>query len=222
MIELLTSGGANSCTFKGVADAAGVERSTLYRRYPDRWAMMVDAIAHFTSIDVAPDLGDSFAHDLASVLRKLRDTLDSPLGPAVMTVAAAVRAGVGSDYSKVFFDQRMEQLAPMFDAAIRRGELPPDVDRKGLFSFAAGPIWYRTSIASWGADEIFCGSSSMPFARHIARPARPNWTRPTRATKALPAGEAHVRNGVQASLGTGHRAGPSGAGSSFPAGGVGR
>jgi hypothetical protein len=43
----------------------------------------------------------------------------------------------------------------MFDAAIERGELAVDVDREALFSFAAGPIYFRMFIAARRVDDEF-------------------------------------------------------------------
>ncbi len=123
IVEQLIEGGVQSCTFSAVAERAGIERSTLYRRFPDRWEAIIDALMARAAADVMPDLGDSFAHDLRSILRKLRDTLNSPLGPALMAVAIELQSGPANAYPRAYFDRRMEQLAPMFDAAIARGEL---------------------------------------------------------------------------------------------------
>ena len=155
IIDLIVETGVDACTFSAVAERAGIERSTLYRRFPDRWEAIIDAWMTSTAQLVMPDLGDSFAEDLTSVLRKLAELLGSPLGPAVMRVAAELRARDNIEYSRDYFDTRMDQLAPMFDAAIARGELPADVDRETLFSFATGPIYFRMFIASRTVDDDF-------------------------------------------------------------------
>ena len=154
ILELLVEGGVQACTFSAVAERAGIERSTLYRRFPDRWEAIIDALMAFAAKDVMPDLGGSFAHDLGSILRKLRDAVESPLGPAVLAVGIELQSGSG-DYPRAYFDRRMAQLEPMFDAAIARGELAPDVDREALFTFAAGPIYFRKFIAARSIDDTF-------------------------------------------------------------------
>ena len=181
VLDLLVDGGADACTFKAVAERAGVERSTLYRRYPDRWEMMIDAFMARAAADVMPDVGDSFGHDLASILHKLAGMLGTPLGAALVEVAAELRARSGSDYSRAYFDRRMAQLDPMFDAAIARGELPQDVNREELFTAAAGPIYFRTFIAARPVDDdfihavvasvcwLYCSPSA---AAKVALPAR--------------------------------------------------
>jgi AcrR family transcriptional regulator len=158
IVDLLIKGGPEACTFSAVAEIAGIERSTLYRRFPDRWDAIIDACLERARMDVMPDLGASFAEDLKSVLRKLVEVLESAMGPALLKVAAELRARDGSDYSRAYFDQRMTQVAPMFEAAIRRGELPAEVDREALFTAAAGPIYFRLFIAGRQVDDDFIRS----------------------------------------------------------------
>ena len=155
IIDLILEGGFEACSFSAVAKRAGIERSTLYRRFPDRWDAIIDAWMARAGTDVMPDLGDSFAADLRSMLRRLADVLESPLGPALVKIAAELRSRDGTDFSRAYFDHRMEQLSPMFDAAIARGELPAAVDREQLFSFAAGPIYFRLFIAARPVEDAF-------------------------------------------------------------------
>ena len=165
ILALLVENGVQGCTFTAVAERAGIERSTLYRRFPDRWEAIIDALMAVAEKDVMPDVGDSFAHDLRSVLIKLRDTLESALGPAVLAVGIELRVGEGKHYPRAYFDRRMAQLAPMFDAAIARGELAPDVDREALLAFAAGPIYFRIFIASHPVDDAFVDTAVANVCR---------------------------------------------------------
>lgn len=158
ILELIVEGGFEACTFSAVAQRAGVERSTLYRRFPDRWDAIIDAWMARAAKDVMPDLGESFPADLTSVLRRLVEILESPVGPALLQIAAQLRTQPEGSYSRAYFDQRMAQLAPMFDAAIARGELPPTVDRETLFASAAGPIYFRLFIAGRPVDDDFIRS----------------------------------------------------------------
>ena len=155
IIDIIVERGVDACTFSGVADRAGIDRSTLYRRFPDRWGAIIDAWMARAGQDVMPDLGASFAEDLRSVIRRLVELLESPIGPAFLHVVAELRSHSGSDYTRAYFDQRMTQLAPMFEAAIARGELPAAVDREAVFTAAAGPVYFRVFIAGRQADDDF-------------------------------------------------------------------
>lgn len=154
-LDLIIEGGAPACTFKAVAERAGIERSTLYRRYPDRWEMIIDAAMSVGAADIVPEPSGDFAKDLKSVLEKLVAVLATPLGPALVAAAAELRAESGADFSRAYFVRRMAQLRPMFDEAVRRGELPPETDRETLFTYAAGPIYFRLFIAARPVDPAF-------------------------------------------------------------------
>lgn len=155
VLDLLVEGGAAACSYAAVADRAGVDRSTLYRRYPDRWEMMIDTFMERVAADVLPDFTGNFRADLTSVLLRLADTLQGPIGPALVSLAGELRAAHAGDYSRAYFDRRMAQLNPMFDAAIARGELASDVDREELFTTAAGPVYFRLFIAARGIDRAW-------------------------------------------------------------------
>src|SRR4051812_45476937 len=104
IIDLIVEDGPEACTFSAVAKRAGIERSTLYRRFPDRWDAIIEAWIARAGADVMPDLGHSFAEDLKSVLRRLVEVLESPLGPALLHFAAELKAKGGRDYPREFFD----------------------------------------------------------------------------------------------------------------------
>lgn len=153
VLDLLVAGGADGCTFRAVADRAGVERSTLYRRYPDRWVMMIDALVALAAADVVADVAGDFRAELRSVLGKLATVLDSPLGSALMIVAAELHGNSGVDVWQSYFRHRLEQLAPMFNGAVERGELGAGVDREALITLAAGPIYFRIFISGRPVDD---------------------------------------------------------------------
>ena len=148
VLELLVEGGIDACTFQNVASRAGIERSTLYRRSPDRWPMIIDAIIDFAWHETAPLDTGSFRGDLSATLDNLAKALNGPLGPALVTVAAALQGSAAPGEGERFWNSRMERLGQMFDKAIARGEIPADADQEAIFSMAAGPLYFRRFIAS--------------------------------------------------------------------------
>lgn len=147
LIELLAEGGLEACTFQNVASRAGVDRSTLYRRNPDRWPTIVGAIIELAEREAGSFDTGSFRSDLTATLQKLAGVLSSPLGPSLIEVAGALQNGVAPGQAERFWASRRQQLAPMFEAAIARGELAADVDRDELVAMAAGPLYFRKFIA---------------------------------------------------------------------------
>lgn len=172
ILELMAEGGIDHCTFQNVAARAGVERSTLYRRNPDRWPTIMAAIIDLAERETSIFDTGAFRTDLLSTLLNLLRVLNSSLGPALMSVAAALQGGAAPGQAERFWTSRQEQLAPMFEAAIARGELPADIDRDRLFAMAAGPIYFRRFIAGQAVSEEWvrgvvdqvCDSFGVPKA----------------------------------------------------------
>jgi AcrR family transcriptional regulator len=147
ILQLMAEGGIENCSFQNVAARAGIERSTLYRRNPDRWPTIMEAIIHLAERETATFTTGAFRTDLLGTLLNLSRVLNSPLGAPLMSVAAALQQGEAPGQGELFWKSRQQHLAPMFEAAIARGELPADVDRDELFAMAAGPIYFRKFIA---------------------------------------------------------------------------
>ena len=154
VLQLLMEGGVAACTFAHVAERAAVERSTLYRRYEDRWIMIMDATIASAASIISNSSG-SFAGDLKTILTIGAETLSGRFGEVVLALAAALRGSDREAHIRRFWENRMEQLAPMFEAAIARGELDPAVKADELFVFAAGPLYFRTLISAQGIDEAW-------------------------------------------------------------------
>ena len=152
-IALLTEGGYAACTFRNVARKAGIERSTLYRRYPNAWAMLGEAWAMRFAADMAVEPGDSFAADLRSHLEKVAAVLNAPLGKAMVAAAAVARLDPDLAVSAgKFWQFRLAQQEPFVAAAIARGELPPDIDRETLFATTDGPFYFRLLVVGRPID----------------------------------------------------------------------
>jgi AcrR family transcriptional regulator len=170
ILELMAEGGIENCTFQHVACRAGIERSTLYRRNPDRWPTIMGAIIDLAERETATFKTGAFRTDLQGTLLNLTRILNSPLGPPLMSVAAALQRGEAPGQAERFWQSRQEHLAPMFEAAIERGELPAEVDRDEVFAMAAGPIYFRRFIASQPVTEEWVAKIVGQVCDHYCLP----------------------------------------------------
>ena len=169
VLSLLIEGGIDACTFRNIAVRAGIERSTLYRRNPDRWQTIVDAIIDCADRETPfPDAG-SFREDLRGSLAQLAAILASPLGPPIMAVAAALQGGHAPHETGRFWASRQQQIGLMFDAAIARRELPADINRPDVFAMAAGPLFFRAFVIGQPADDQFIAKVVDLVCEHFCR-----------------------------------------------------
>jgi AcrR family transcriptional regulator len=153
VLALLVEGGIEACTFAAVADRADVERSTLYRRYGDRWALVIDAILGYAADEAAAVSLGSFREDLRFVLDRMAEILATPLGPALWAVGAALRAGSVPEHRARFWETRLLQILPIFEAAKARGELAQRANAEEIFAFAMGAVHFRMLVIGEAVDS---------------------------------------------------------------------
>ena len=153
VLELLAEGGIDNCTFQHVAARAGIERSTLYRRNPDRWPAIVDALVDYSTRELTFADTGSFKGNLRVLLDRVRSLFAGRMGPSILAVTAALQGGAAPGELQRAWTDRLLQLKPLFDSAIQRGELAPNVDQEELLAIAAGPILFSILIIGQPVDD---------------------------------------------------------------------
>ncbi|MDV3128607.1 TetR/AcrR family transcriptional regulator [Mycobacterium sp. 21AC1] len=142
--ELMDTGYAE-LTMEAVAARAEVNKTTIYRRWPDRDSLLVEALSEWSDTTVAaPDTG-TIETDLGVLTDSIVDLLNSPIGRAVLAMVLAAR-GRNAELLEVlarFFEDREEIAAPLVERAVSRGELPASTDPAGLLATVRAPLFYR-------------------------------------------------------------------------------
>lgn len=154
VVALLVERGVEECTFTNVALLAEVERSTLYRRYTNRWDMIGQALFAHHEIDFAIAATGDFRADMTAHLRKIANSLESPPGRAMVVAAAVSRADLAIDGGQYWANQRA-QLQPVLDAAANGGQIRKGIDPDEFFAASDGPLFFRMLIANAPIDEAF-------------------------------------------------------------------
>lgn len=146
-ITLLERDGYAGLTFQNVAEAAGIARSTLYRRWPSRGQLALEAIDALVRENVIIADTGSLEGDLRETLHQVRNFITSPLGATVMAAGLEIRqAGEHPAPAGLRWAQRAADVAPIFDRAIARGELPAGFDWEITFAQAAGALYFRMLV----------------------------------------------------------------------------
>lgn len=151
--SLLLERGYASLTIDAVARRAGTAKTSIYRRWPNRGALVLAAAADNVRIGIVPDTG-STRGDLEAAVRQLATTFSDRIVGIVML---AVIANLDDDptLSQRF---RMETVGPWrasAEAAIRRGiergDLPADTDVTFTLDVIVGTVFQRTVIIPYPA-----------------------------------------------------------------------
>ncbi|MET9242778.1 TetR/AcrR family transcriptional regulator [Nonomuraea sp. NPDC003709] len=127
--DLIAERGYGNFTVGEVAARAGVADTSVYRRWGNLEALLMDvAITWLTTQSPIPDTG-SLAGDLRAYAANVARDVTGPDGPAVLRLVIALSTA-GQDGLRArdaFLAERSRQLQVMLDRARDRGEHPPDV-----------------------------------------------------------------------------------------------
>ena len=143
-------------TMEGVARRAGVNKTTLYRRWGTREALLVEAFLERGQERVPiPDTG-SLREDLLAIARAVVANSDSPEVQAVVRAAASQSPGSPLvDASRQFWAERFALDGRVVQRAIDRGEASVDVDPQTVIEAILGPIYFRLLLTAAPLDDAF-------------------------------------------------------------------
>jgi AcrR family transcriptional regulator len=147
-IDELAAVGYPRLGFDGIARRAGVHKTTLYRRWPTREALVVEALLELSAARVPmPDTG-SLRGDLLVLANAVRANITSPEVEAVLRalVADATRLPVLADAGRQYWPARFAQARRVVDHAIRRGELAAGADADLVIEALIGPLYLRLLV----------------------------------------------------------------------------
>lgn len=143
-MEELNESGIDGFSIPQVAARAGVSNSSLYRRWPNKAALISFAGSRKSQATISfPDRG-SLRKDLCHALAEALETFSDPSMRALIAMAfSSSDAPELKQTLDTFWKLRVEQQREMFDRAIARGEIPADADTSEIIERAVGPLYFR-------------------------------------------------------------------------------
>lgn len=144
VLEELNESGIEDFSIPQVAARAGVSNSSLYRRWPNKAALISFAGSRNSQATIPfPDCG-SLRKDLAQALAEVFESFSDPSMRAVIAMAFGISdAPELKQTLETFWQLRVEQQREMFNRAIARGEIAADVDTSEIIERAVGPLYFR-------------------------------------------------------------------------------
>jgi AcrR family transcriptional regulator len=153
-VALFIELGYDGFSVEGVAARAGVSKATIYRRYPGKVELLLEAAAEIgrSVKGPIPDTG-TLRGDLQALGRGYRRLLeDSDAGRAIPAMIVARRRDPELDHAhRGFIAERRAEAAGIVRRGVERGELPSDTDVDLVVDLVAGPLFYRILI---NGDEL--------------------------------------------------------------------
>jgi AcrR family transcriptional regulator len=154
--ELLGESGVGGFTVDEVASRSGVAKTTIYRHWPTREALVLDACSRISAEQEVPDTG-SLESDLTALLMDTGHLLGtarwSSVVPSIVDVAerdpefAEIHAKIQRGHAAA--------VREVIERAAGRGEIPAAADRSAMVSALIGPLYYRRWFSREPIDDQF-------------------------------------------------------------------
>ena len=148
-IRMLAEHGFDGLTMEGVASEAGVGKATLYRRWPSKADLVLDAIRSMKPMVDLPDHGDvrSDLVDLVTAALSWGEHGESTEVLSALMSEMRRNSELAVVYREQFLAPRRADSLTLIQRGIDRGELRPDVDLELVLDMLVGAIVYRTVIS---------------------------------------------------------------------------
>lgn len=143
----LSRAGLDGLSIDRIAHAAAVNKTTIYRRWPTREALVAAALGRIL-IDrslTIPDTG-SLQGDLVAVLTPVGELLDSALGKAGLRLALSDSAALMTDLTMLQAAHTSSSMFEMISRARARHEWSEDTNAMLLSFMLVGALMHRVVL----------------------------------------------------------------------------
>lgn len=146
-------------TVEAIAARAGVSKKTIYRWWPSKGAVLLEAVTE-ALIDATPfvDTGDISADLRTHMTGAVRLLTTAPFGPAYAGILSELHhdAALARAVQEQMIGPRVEAAIERLRSARRAGQLPEGADLPLMVEMLYGPLYYRYVLRKpiQGAAEV--------------------------------------------------------------------
>ncbi|MGW7140359.1 TetR/AcrR family transcriptional regulator [Streptomyces xanthophaeus] len=176
-LALVGEVGYNKLTIEAIAARAGVGKQTIYRWWPSKAAVLLDAslalageAGEETDWTGFPDTGD-LAADLKHVLRATVDEFNDEKyeAPArALTAAGATDPELGARFTEQLLEPQLALYEARLRTAQEAGQLAPDADLRLTVETLVGPLMHRWLLRTAPLTHAFADALVDQVLRGVA------------------------------------------------------
>lgn len=164
--NLLVEVGFAALTIEGIAARAGVGKQTIYRWWPSKTDILLDAFLDDAIQHLKPQDSGDLGNDLRAHLRNLAEFLaQSDAGAVFRALAGQAQhdAKLATRFRKDYLGQQRAVDRVPIQRAVERGELAANTDIDLAVNQLVGPIYYRVLVTGEAVDSKFRNSLVTAF-----------------------------------------------------------
>ncbi len=172
-LHRLARDGFTGLSLASVAADAGTSRPAIYRRWPDKESLVVDAIARLAQSATPPDIGEDPFEDLVAELEHFRHCITEAgaLPVAGLMLGDDVNEALRAKYHDLVVVPRRSRIRACLQRGIDDGSLDADADVVIAGTFLTGS-WYALALAGTAPpDDWARRTASLVWRSCGGRPA---------------------------------------------------
>lgn len=167
---LLTEVGFERICIDTIAERSGVARSTIYRNWPQRTALLLDAFGRFCAKGTEPIVSSGhLGEDLWALGRRLVSQLgDDDWGRTVPSLmSAATHDPELAEAMADFSAQKRKEAVALLSQAVERGEISRAERVESALERFVSPFFFRRLLTRLPLDDAFLESQVDAFLREL-------------------------------------------------------
>jgi AcrR family transcriptional regulator len=157
--ELLLDRGLAAVSMDTVAAQAGVSKATIYRWWPTKETLALDALyTEWAAAQPSEVNTGSLRGDLLSLLTPWARVASSrPYGRVIAALVSEAQTdpAYAAEYQRRVVQPRRERARAILTRAIERGEIPPSTNEEVAVDLLYGPLYHRLLHGHAPLDDEF-------------------------------------------------------------------
>ena len=157
-LQLLEDRGYVKLSIEGIAARAGVGKQTIYRWWPSKAALVIEAYSKAISARYTlPETG-TVRGDLEQLLSSIFTNISRPPSSHVLTglvAEAQTNPDIADQFFNDFIQPRRRLLAEIIERGVDRGEIKTSAEIPVVADMLFGAMWYRLLIGHGPLNREF-------------------------------------------------------------------
>jgi AcrR family transcriptional regulator len=182
-LRLVTKRGFRAVTVNEISAEAGVGKMTLYRHWPNKAAVVMDALLALIGNETAFPQAESALESLRLQLELQAAFFRGPRGTLIRSLVAEAQSDpeLAAAFRERWLMPRREDVRRTMEQAMAEGTLRRDIDIETSTDLLYGSLYYRLLLGSGQLDKAFVERAYKQFlAGHGAPPSKARSTRRSR------------------------------------------
>jgi AcrR family transcriptional regulator len=156
-LDLVLEVGFRAVSIEAIAARAGVAKTTIYRRWPNKAAVVMDAFMIRVGSESLFPTTERVRDGIRLQMRSMAKSFRGKVGALVKALLA--EAQFDEELATAFRERwtlpRRRKAVSVFQEAIRRGELRPSIDLETTIDLLYAPMYYRLQMGTGPLSEAY-------------------------------------------------------------------